>query len=281
MEERHGKRLYPPLQVATFTDPMKVPVASCIGHGLVLAALLTCSHAMSAETQTGTAAPGQEAKVFDQEIKRHVSFRYLWYTPKEAKAPGDNRWPLLVFLHGAGERGNDLQKVAVHGPPKLIQNGKDFPCFVMSPQCPEGTTWDIEGLDALLSGVLASAPIDPRRVYLTGLSMGGYGSWAWAAAHPERFAAIVPICGGGDPISVWLAAGPRREHLATLPIWVFHGARDPVVPLAESERMIDAYKRVSNNTAKLTVYPDAGHDSWTEAYNSQELWQWLFQQRRP
>jgi predicted peptidase len=177
----------------------------------------------------------------------------------------------MVFLHGAGERGSDLEKVKTHGPPKLVAQGKVFPFILVSPQCPEGQWWDTDMLDALLDTVLAKYRVDPDRVYLTGLSMGGFATWAWAAAHPERFAAIAPICGGGDPFLAW--------RLKSLPVWAFHGAKDPVVPVKMTTDMVDALKAAGGDV-RVTIYPDAGHDAWTDTYNNQELYDWFLQHHR-
>lgn len=223
---------------------------------------------------------GQHPGRFEATLQRKVALDYLLFLPSKYDAKGPERWPLLVFLHGAGERGTNLQQVAVHGPPKRVLSRPDFPFVVLSPQCPPGTHWDVGALDGLLDWALASQAIDPKRVYLTGLSMGGYGTWAWAAARPERFAAITPICGGGDPVGVWLAGGARRNALARLPIWAFHGGKDEVVPLSASQQMVDAFKRLNNN-GRLTVYPEAGHDSWTATYDNPELYEWFLQHRLP
>lgn len=232
----------------------------------------------SASSQPRTT--GQVPARFEGRVERPFSLAYLIHRPA-APAPGpEGHWPLIIFLHGAGERGDNLDRVTVHGPPKLAKAQPDFPFIVVSPQCPADQAWDIEALDTLLTHLLKTEPVDPHRVYLTGLSMGGYGTWAWISAHPDRFAAAVPICGGGDPIGVWLSGGARKAALARLPIWVFHGGKDDVVPLRESERMIDAYRRIGNSP-KLTVYPDAGHDSWSAAYADPQLFDWLRQQRRP
>jgi predicted peptidase len=206
-------------------------------------------------------------------LKRQVTLTldYLLYLPPEYDQK--DSWPLLVFLHGAGERGSDLNRVKAHGPAKLIEQGKDFPFVIVSPQCPEGQWWPVLGREvmALVEEMLERYKIDPERVYLTGLSMGGYGTWSIASVWPERFAAIVPICGGGRPFTA--------SNLKKVPVWAFHGAKDPVVPLRESEQMVEAVNRAGGN-AKLTVYPDAEHDSWTQTYENPELYEWLLSHRR-
>ena len=214
------------------------------------------------------------------EIKRSGEIRYLLYLPKDYDAKGSKQWPLVLFLHGAGERGTDLQRVAIHGPPMLAKNGTNFPFIVVAPQCPEGQRWENESLLQLLDHVMKTCKVDASRVYLTGLSMGGYGTWKLALAHPEKFAAIVPICGGGERIDVLLAGRERAAALRDLGVWAFHGAKDPVVPVAESERMIAVLKRIGCTDLNLTVYPEAQHDSWTETYNNPKLYQWFLKHRR-
>jgi len=200
-------------------------------------------------------------------ITKSIAYRYLLYTPSLQRFP----LPLLIFLHGSGERGSDLRRICRHGPPGLVANGQDFPFFILSPQCPRQTVWDPESLDALLGHILETYPVDERRVWLTGISMGGYGTWDWGTAYPERFAALVPICGAGRP---FLAA----DRLRTMPIWGFHGARDVVVPLRAHEETISAI-RTAGGKPRLTVYPAAGHDSWTVTYKNPELFAWLLNQR--
>lgn len=222
----------------------------------------------------------QTAHTFKSRLTRTVSLNYLLFLPRDYARRRAERWPLILFLHGAGERGTDLAKVKVHGPPKLVATRPDFPFIVVSPQCPEGEIWDSEALLALLDHVLARYRVDPGRVYLTGLSMGGYGTWALGLRAPERFAAIAPICGGGDVLPVHLGPGERNPALRTLAVWAFHGAKDTVVPLQESERMVEALRRAGCQEVKLTVYPDAGHDAWTATYAKQELYDWFLQHRR-
>ncbi|HEX5444020.1 MAG TPA: prolyl oligopeptidase family serine peptidase, partial [Pirellulales bacterium] len=186
---------------------------------------------------------------------------------------GDKKWPLILFLHGSGESGDDLNKVKIHGPPKIVETKHDFPFIVVSPQSSR-RGWNVDALKGLLDEVLADYRVDRNRVYLTGLSMGGFGTWSLAAAYPDTFAAIAPICGGGNP--------SEAKRLKDLPIWVFHGAKDPAVPLQRSQDMVDALKAAGadEKNLKFTVYPDAGHDSWTETYNNPELYKWLLSHQR-
>lgn len=236
--------------------------------GLALAASLLAPGAARAQ------APGQQVpQTLTKLVNRNVSVQYLLSLPKEYGQDKDKRWPLLVFLHGAGESGSDIEKVKVHGPPKLIAQGKEFPFIVVSPQCPSTREWwNRESLNALLDDILAKYKVDEDRVYLTGLSMGGYGTWDWATRYPERFAAIAPICGGGLP-----RFAPRLKNMG---VWVFHGAKDPVVKLEESQEMVDALKAAGATDLKFTIYPEAQHDSWTETYNNPELYEWFLQHKR-
>lgn len=236
---------------------------------LALAALLIPMP--KAKAQPGTQTP----QTFETTVTRAVKLKYLLYLPADYDAAAKKRWPLLLFLHGAGERGTNLTKVAVHGPPKLIQQGAKYPFIVVSPQCPNDQRWQDDALLGLLDEVTAKYSVDTNRVWLTGLSMGGYGSWSLAAKHPERFAAVAPICGGGETIDVLLANRRQQAGFKTLAIWAFHGGKDPVVPLSESERMVAVFKRAGCPEVELTVYPDAGHDSWTAAYNDPKLWEWF------
>jgi predicted peptidase len=218
---------------------------------------------------------GQHAQSFEKEITMTARARYWLYVPEEYAA-SDREWPLVLFLHGAGERGDDLEKVTIHGPPKLIaKEGKTFPFIIVSPQCPAGEWWtdvhQVQSLNALLDDLVSRYRIDKDRVYLTGLSMGGFGTWVLAATYPDRFAAIAPVCGAGNR---WSA-----KRIAHIPAWVFHGAKDGVVPLACSEDMVAALKKVDCDV-RLTVYPDAHHDSWTETYSNPELYEWFLEHKR-
>jgi predicted peptidase len=220
-------------------------------------------------------ATGQHPQVFEKEIKKTLHLQYLLYLPPEYDQSKE-KWPLLLFLHGAGERGADIAKVKVHGPPKLIANeSRSFPCIVVSPQCPEDGFWSselqLDALDGLLDQLVSRYRVDKDRIYVTGLSMGGFGTWALAFRYPDRFAALAPICGRGEP--------KKAERIKHVPAWVFHGAKDKAVPVKDSEQMVEALKKAGGEP-KLTVYPNAEHDSWTETYNNPAFYEWLFQQRR-
>ncbi|MEY4938519.1 MAG: Endo,4-beta-xylanase precursor [Verrucomicrobiota bacterium] len=206
---------------------------------------------------------------------------YLLFLPKNYAAQSGPEWPLILFLHGAGERGDDLDLVALAGPPKLVQQRPDFPFVVLSPQCPKGQAWDAKTVMALLDHVQATHRIDRRRVYVTGLSMGGYGTWRLAALYPERFAAAVPICGGGEASDMLLATRDKRGAHQALGVWAFHGGKDTTVPLSESERMVEIFRKAGVADIKLSVDPAAGHDSWTKAYADPQLYDWLLAHRRP
>lgn len=221
----------------------------------------------------------QHSKKFVSRITTKVAVKYLLYLPTGYKAETAEPWPLLLFLHGAGERGSDLSLVAKHGPPKLVADGREFPFMIVSPQCPLDQNWNTDILLELLKAVRRDFAVDPSRIYLTGLSMGGFGAWALAVKHPEQFAAVAPVCGGGNGIDVLLAEGARKRALQALPVWAFHGAKDDVVPVSESERMIVALRRAGCSNLQLTVYRDAGHDSFTETYANPKLYEWFLAQR--
>ncbi|MCA9410262.1 MAG: prolyl oligopeptidase family serine peptidase [Candidatus Omnitrophica bacterium] len=211
----------------------------------------------------------QEAKKAELEIK--VDMDYLLYLPK-GYGEEEKKWPLMVFLHGRGESGNDLEKVKKHGPPKLIEQGKEFPFIIVSPQCPRDRWWTEVYIDALIDKIVDDYSVDEDRIYMTGLSMGGFGTWNYAGMHADRLAAIAPICGGGDPILAW--------SLKNLPIWAFHGEKDHTVPVERTKMMVEAARSRGNDEVKMTIYPDAEHDSWTETYNNPELYEWFLSHTR-
>ncbi len=200
-----------------------------------------------------------------------IESNYLLYLPEGYQQDSLKKFPLVLFLHGSGERGNDLEKVKINGLPKLVEAGKKFPFILVSPQAPANEGWDSKDLMRLMRSLQKKYRIDEDRLYLTGLSMGGFGSWDMAIKYPGLFAAVIPVCGGGDSSKVWL--------MRNTPTWVFHGAKDDAVPLKASQEMVDALRH-HNPAVKFTVYPDAGHDSWTAAYNTDSLYTWMLSQKK-
>ena len=182
------------------------------------------------------------------------------------------KWPLMVFLHGAGERGEDLELVKKWGPPKLVANKPDFPFVLLSPQCPKGIYWNISHLNQLIDQTIADNRIDSSRIYVVGLSMGGFGTWSLVAAHPDKFAAAIPICGGGDVAS--------SKALTSTPIWAFHGDQDSVVPVERTTKMVEAVEKAGGQKIKSTIYPGVNHNSWTQTFANPQIYDWLLSHRR-
>ena len=217
---------------------------------------------------------------FQTQVTRKIRLSCLLYLPEDYRATSRKRWPLLLFLHGAGERGTDLKLVTKHGPMKLVAQGKEFPFLILSPQCPLEQRWADDALLALLDHVAARYRVDLRRAYLTGLSMGGYGTWSLGTRYPERFAGIAPVCGGGSAANILLARQTKTRALRSLAVWAFHGAKDDVVPPVESKVMVAALKKAGCRKVRLTLYPNTGHDSHTPTYENPKLYQWFLVQHR-
>jgi predicted peptidase len=201
------------------------------------------------------------------------TYPYFVTVPKEYEANPTKAYPTILFLHGAGERGNNLDTLRGVGLPPAAAADPNFPFILIAPQCPEEQYWNPSALIELLDQVRAKYRIDPKRLYLTGLSMGGYGSWALAAERPDLFAAVAPICGGYDI--------QDARQLRDTPIWAFHGEADPTVPLEGSVSMVDALRRAGSSEARLTTYPGVGHNSWDKAYGTAELYQWFLAHVKP
>ena len=227
----------------------------------------------------------QKPRKFSRKITRTIRCDYLMALPKDYDAKSKKGSPLILFLHGAGERGTDVWKAGTHSPSKYLADHPEFPFILVTPLCPADRTWSNDLLLELLDEVVKKYSVDESRIYLTGLSMGGFGAWSLGVFYPEKFAALAPICGGGDVGAVILAqhgySVPRHKAaLKSLPVWIFHGAKDPVVPLGESEHQADALKSFGIKELKFTVYPEAQHDSWTETYNHPALYEWFLQHDR-
>jgi len=207
------------------------------------------------------------------DLQASEALPYRLMSPVKTK-PGE-RYPLLVFLHGAGEKGDENQTQLLGLPEQMAESAwrKRFPCFLLAPQCPAQSYWtnlDHELLD-LIRDVMRRHPVDPERVYLTGLSMGAYGCWDLAVKEPELFAAVVPICGGGEPASA--------NRLVNIPVWAVHGDADRAVPVEQSRTMISAIREAGGHP-RYTELNGIGHDSWTQTYRDPNgVLQWMFEQR--
>lgn len=199
------------------------------------------------------------------------NWKYLLALPLAYEKNARKRWPLVVFLHGSGERGESTRVLRKFGPAAQVERGRIFPFILLTPLCSEYESWNLTALDALITDISRRYRVDAERIYLTGLSMGGHAVWALAARNPGRYAAVVPICGEGE-----IGWAPRLKRL---PIWVFHGVRDPVVPVQRSQEMVDAIRKIGGKP-KLTLYPKVSHESWTPAYADESLYRWMLKQRR-
>lgn len=218
-------------------------------------------------------SPGKQIEHTTKDPENALS--YLIYLPKSYDKASDQKWPLVLFLHGRGESYGPLSLVAKWGPPKFAQRGDDLPYILVSPQCPGSGSWRDETrqnqLSELLNHITDEYKVASNQIYLTGLSMGGYGSWTLAANHPNRFAAVVPICGGGEP-----STAPK---LVELPIWAFHGDQDRAVPLQKSVEMVNAIREAGGNKIRFTTLEHVGHNSWSSAYALPELYEWMFRKK--
>lgn len=220
---------------------------------------------------------------------------YVVYVPRNYDP--SRAWPVILFLHGAGERGNDGLRATAIGLGNALRFGPErVPAIVVFPQVPLEQRWLGEPADVAMRALdrtLAEFHTDPKRVYLTGLSMGGYGTWHLGLAHRDRFAALAVVCGG---ITTYEQTSVRRSPLTmnagdpfafvanalkAKPIWIFHGADDPIIPASESRRMYDALRHANATDVHYTEFPNVGHNAWDPAYGTEELWTWLFRKSLP
>ena len=201
-------------------------------------------------------------------IQKH-ELGYALHIPASIK----EKKPLLIFLHGSGEKGTDIEKVKIHGPFKYLKDHK-LDAYVLAPQCPENEEWDAEVLYRLILKIQKENNIDSDRIYVTGLSLGGWGTWNLAFAHPDMFAAIVPISGFVDLIQL-----EQTCKIAKIPTRIFHGLMDDVVNI---DYAITIYKELKkcNSNVEFTIFDDAGHDSWSRVYDNQQIYDWMFKQVR-
>jgi predicted peptidase len=240
-----------------------------IGGALCLAVSLGAE--TSGKVSLPDSGPAREHASFHKNVTKSIGYDFVVQKPSGYGAEG-MKFPLIVFLHGSGECGHDLSKLEKHSLLKIASQQDDFPFVIVAPQMPAyDGWWSVESLDALLDHVLATYAVDPDRVYLTGLSLGAYGVWDWACHRPKAFAAIVPIAGEGN--DDW------ADKLKDVPVWAFHGAKDQAVSAAEEQRIVDAVNK-RGGSAKLTLYPDLGHNAWDRAYSDPALFEWLLAHSR-
>jgi predicted peptidase len=216
--------------------------------------------------------PGKQVEMAF-ETSESGPIEYLLYLPDDYDEK--DKLPLMLFLHGRGESNGPLSLVAKWGPPRFVARGDTMPYVMVSPQCPKTDNWTSstqqQKLIELLDSVVESLKVDKDRIYLTGLSMGGFGSWKLAASHPKRFAAVAPICGG--------TSGKHAESLKDVPIWAFHGDNDRVVPIKRTIDIVDAIKAAGGTSVRFTTLEGIGHNSWSSAYATPDLYRWMNKQR--
>ena len=220
------------------------------------------------------ACTGQPNLIEDvQHTTLEEEIRYYLYFPRDYVRETEKNFPLLLFLHGGGEAGGKLEDLQISGPPSMIVEGKEFPFLILAPQHPHKRKfWNTAAVMQLLDTVIANNRVDPKKIYLSGLSRGGSAAWEMAVQYPQVFAALAVVCGMTPlPYASWL----DRD----LPIWVFHGEKDSVIPVTESEMMVEKLKEMGREV-RFTKYPNVGHDAWTKAYENDELYNWLVKQQR-
>jgi len=247
-------------------------MATMMRSAAVLVAVAHCGLAAAELPAPGKQIPASTTvKVKADDGERDATMRYLLYLPAEYEAKQTEQWPLVLFLHGSGEKGDNIEKVKIHGPPKLVSQGKQFPFVLVSPQCPADTRWNAEELAKLLDELTNTYRIDKQRLYVTGLSMGGSGTWSLVSACPDKFAAAMPLCGRGDLESV--------AALAKTPIWVLVGAKDRSGTVQNCQEMAAALA-AAGCEGRFTLYFQLPHDCWTVTYNNPETYEWLLSHKR-
>lgn len=209
---------------------------------------------------------------FERTITKKVGLKYALFLPDGYNTQPEKSWPLILFLHGSGSRGDNLKFLTQGRPMTYAQQTRDFPFILVAPQCPDGEQWESDTLIALLDEIETKYHIDQDRVYLTGISMGGTGTWTLAIDHPERFAAIAPVCG-----RVILTLAYRIKDM---PIWVFHGDKDNTVNISFSVDMIAKLKSEGAKNVEFTIYPGAGHSIGDTTYSNPKLYEWFLAHKR-
>lgn len=211
------------------------------------------------------------AQQIESVVDSRLPYNYLVHYPEGYAEQTDHTYPLLLFLHGRSLSGTNLEKVKSYGVIYEILRGMKLNFVVVAPQCQSG--WNSDRLACLLDTVQQRYRVDVCRTYLTGMSMGGYGAWFLAGDYPDRFAAVAPVCGGGDT--------KDAEKLVSMPTWVFHGALDKAVPISESQRMVDAIKAKKGKNIQFTVYKNDGHSELVKVFRMKELYEWFLRYEIP
>ena len=230
-----------------------------------------------------------EVHTLDSKFSKSTKCLNPEYLLFPSKPKGDENPALLIYLHGAGGVGDDVR--GLQGQARALLEGikkfKKGPCHVVVPQCSRTRkaggrgTWESSDLDLLLKGLSSSLKFDSKRIYLTGNSMGGYGSWAWGGHSPKRFAAIAPVVGGigpGGPKDVTPDLEKWAKNLAQVPVYAFAGGKDRVVPAERSERMVAEIRKAGGKLARIKIYPEGGHNVRQQVFNSEEFYDWMFRQ---
>ena len=215
--------------------------------------------------------------IIQQEVYDPSTLNYLLFMPRDTTAVENGKYPLIVTLHGIGERGSDLWKVKNEGLPKILDGKNDFKFIVVSPQCPSTTEWYYndgiqQKLDKMIDSVISRYPVDVNRIYLTGLSMGGIGTLDLAIRYPARFAALIPI-------AFRIEDGWNLCAIKDIPMWAFHGERDDIIPISKAQAVVNALVACGGNPL-FTIYPDLYHDSWTRTYNNPDIYTWLLSKKK-
>lgn len=222
--------------------------------------------------QFGCAAQG---RLVDGELQTvtEENLQYYLYYPKDYESEVTQEFGLLVFLHGGGESGAELEEIKKNGPPKLLVEGKEFPFLVLAPQNPHKRKWwNVHAVNQLVDKIIQSNRVDSKRIYLTGLSRGGSAAWDLAVQYPKKWAALAIVCGmTPTPYAHWINK--------KVPIWVFHGVEDKVIPVTESDAMVKKLKQMGYDVT-YTRYEGIGHNAWDKAYTTEELYEWMAKQQK-
>jgi len=236
---------------------------------LLAVVLISCDSTQNTASDTVSVSPGSSEQTITFTVSKEITLQYLCYVPPEFDSAGTALWPLVIYLHGYNAVGSDLNLVKTHGLPRKIEEGTEFPFIVLSPQCPEDKWWSyfVDELEIFVESMFSIYPVDTNRVYLTGFSMGGYGTWYLAARRPEWFSAIAPVCGRGPK--------NRACNMKDMGVWIFHGEKDEVVDFQYSLDMYTALQTCGAPNLKFSRFPEAGHMIDSLAYDNDSLYTWL------